>query len=68
MKRVEAVRALAERIAARLFLSRMTNRQVDRLVLTDDNPHRDHGGWCEKAAADQIEELLKAAKPRRKTR
>lgn len=67
IERKTKTRMLAEKIAAMLFRSSFTHRQVQRLVLTDDEPHSVHGGWGEKPAADRIEEvLIRSAKPKPK--
>lgn len=50
------IRALAESIAARLFTNG-NNDRADRLVL-ELAGKRDGGGWCERAAVDQIERIL----------
>ena len=67
-KPVGSVRALAQRIADGLFVNGAGNR-AGRLVLEmpggllgrlPDGTHGSHGGWCEKAAVDRIEGILKA--------
>ena len=54
-------RQLAEKIAERLFTNGVGKR-AERLKLVIDpkgsEPERDLGGWCERAAADQIEKIL----------
>lgn len=54
------LRAVAERIAAALFRNYEGN-QVQRLVLTDDSPQHDWGGWSKGPATDVIERVLLAA-------
>lgn len=56
--KVSALRELAEMIAERLFTAgNVGGTKAARLVLEREGGG-DLGGWCEKAAADQIEDLL----------
>ncbi len=53
--------ALAEQITEDLFTNGAGER-AERLVLTVDGPpKRDLGGWCERAMADRIGDLIDAA-------
>lgn len=58
-KRIDPrVRQLAERIAQRLFTN-VSAERAQRLVLTVDKPvKRDLGGWSERAAIDQIVDVI----------
>lgn len=56
---MDAIRQLAEEIAADLFTNGNGDR-AGRLVLTIDGPpRRDLGGWGQKAMADRIEDKLR---------
>jgi len=69
-KRVEAVRKLAEKIAAALFRVG-SSFEASRLILSfpsDADKDFTRAGWSQECVVDEIEKHLKSARTKRRTK